>query len=139
MTGADVFEALGALVGRWSGVADDGHVLHVAYSLHARNSVLMEHWQLKTSDALTLYHMDGLNLMATHYCPLCNQPRLDLVDAQDSHFQFAFVSATNLANLELEHQHSFEIKLVDQENFWRSESYLAADIMHTYPVTYRRE
>jgi hypothetical protein len=127
------------LVGRWSGVAEDGQVLGVNFSLHAHNSVLMEHWQLRTTDALTLYHMDGDCLMATHYCPLCNQPRLNLVEVQASHFRFAFVSATNLSRIEADHQHSFEIKLIDRTHFWRSESYVEDGLIRAYPVNYARE
>jgi hypothetical protein len=89
MTGAEVFEALHGLVGRWRGAGEDGHILRVTYSLHTNNSVLVEHWHLNTTDALTLYHMDGHRLIASHYCPLCNQPRLDLAEVQDAHFRFA--------------------------------------------------
>jgi hypothetical protein len=132
------FESLTALVGQWAGKAPDGRTLHVAYSLHAHNSVLMEHWHLRSADALTLYHLDDGQLMATHYCPLCNQPRLNLTAVQGTQFRFACVSATNLKSAAAEHQHEFEIKLIDQKHFWRSESYIADGVVATEAVTYVR-
>ena len=133
------FESLTSLVGHWTGTASDGHQLRVDYFLHADDSVLMEHWHLRSTDALTLYHLDGEQLMATHYCPLCNQPRLNLVEVQGGKLRFAYVSATNLQSTSDEHQHSFELKLIDCQNFWRSESYLAAGNLMTEALTYVRD
>jgi hypothetical protein len=139
MTHFSYFNTLVSLTGHWTGKAQDGQMLRVAYSLHANNSVLMEHWQLRNTDALTLYHLDNDKLMATHYCPLCNQPRLDLVDVQDAMLRFACVSVTNLRSSFEEHQHAFEIKLIDQAHFWRSESYIAAGALTTQALTYVRD
>jgi hypothetical protein len=134
----DHFKSLTSLTGHWIGQAADKQTLRVQYSLHADGSVLMEHWQLRQADALTLYHLDGDTLMATHYCPLCNQPRLNLVQMIDSHFEFAFIGATNLKNIDVEHQHAFEIKLIDETHFWRSESYIAAGLVTTEGITFLR-
>jgi hypothetical protein len=133
------FQALKSLVGHWSGVSLAARELSVTYSLHAKGSVLMEHWRLsETTDALTLYHMDGDVLMATHYCPLCNQPRLNLAYDRDGELGFEFVSATNLADLSHGHQHSFQIRLIDDASFWRSETYVGAGGFHE-AVSYRRD
>ncbi len=113
------------LVGNWQGVSPAGRTLTVSYTLHAKDSVLMEHWKLsETIDALTLYHMDADLLMATHYCPLCNQPRLNLIARTHVEIGFEFVSATNLADVSHGHQHSFQIRLIGEETFWRSETYV---------------
>jgi hypothetical protein len=139
MTNADYFLSLASLKGRWIGVADDGRALRVQYSLHANASVLMEQWEFRGTDALTLYHLDSEKLMATHYCPLCNQPRLDLIEVEGACFRFSCVSATNLINLSDEHQHAFEIELIDQKQFWRSESYITAGIVTSEAITYTRD
>jgi hypothetical protein len=118
---------LKTLVGEWQGVTGSGRTLTVTYSLHAKASVLMEHWQLnQTTDALTLYHMDGAVLMATHYCPLSNQPRLNLSARTDDEIGFEFVSATNLIDASHGYQHSSQIRFIDGSTFWRSESYAGA-------------
>jgi hypothetical protein len=137
---AEVFESLKSLVGSWEGKTDNGRVLKVTYTLHAKDSVLMEAWVLgPTSDALTLYHMDADVLMATHYCPLCNQPRLLLSSAQPPEtFVFEFCSATNLPNLSMAHQHRFEVSLLGPSSFWRSETYVTGDTTESEGVTYYR-
>ena len=99
----------------------------------------MENWQFRGTDALTLYHLDNETLMATHYCPLCNQPRLDLTEAHGRYFRFSCVSATNLVSRDMEHQHAFEIELIDQSHFWHSESYLEAGTVTTEAITYTRD
>jgi hypothetical protein len=139
MTNADYFLSLASLAGQWTGLADDGQTLRVTYSLHANSSVLMEQWQFRGTDALTLYHLDNATLMATHYCPLCNQPRLDLTEVAGGRFRFSCVSATNLSSLDSEHQHAFEIELIDQTHFWRSESYIAAGAITTEAIMYARD
>ena len=139
MTNADHFSSLGSLVGKWTGVGDDGQTLRVKYSLHANESVLMEQWQFRGTDALTLYHLDNETLMATHYCPLCNQPRLDLAEVRGGRLRFSCVSATNLTSRDMEHQHAFEIELIDQAHFWRSESYIAVGNITTEAITYTRD
>jgi hypothetical protein len=119
------FDALQSLVGQWTSTTPAGRELMVTYTLHAKASVLMEHWHIsEISDALTLYHMDGDILMATHYCPLCNQPRLNLAYDKGGELGFEFVSATNLGDMKDAHQHSFQIRLINDQTFWRSETYV---------------
>jgi hypothetical protein len=133
------FAKLASLAGQWGGITPTGKELTVTYTRHAMASVLMEHWQLNaTTDALTLYHMDGDVLMATHYCPYCNQPRLNLAYNHEGEFGFEFVSATNLASLEDTHQHSFQIRLIDDQTFWRCETYVGGAGGFQEAVTYAR-
>ena len=137
---AEVFEALKSLVGCWEGVTDKGRVIKVTYTLHANDSVLMEAWTLgPRSNALTLYHMDSASLMATHYFPLRNQPRLLLSRVKSPEtFAFEFCSATNLPNLNVAHQQSFEVNLLGPESFWRSETYIEGGTSESEGVTYHR-
>jgi hypothetical protein len=137
---AEVFQALKTLVGYWEGTTEKGRVIKVSYSLHANESVLLEAWTLGPgSDALTLYHMDLAALMATHYCPLCNQPRLLLSRVEHTKtFVFEFYSATNFPNLSAAHQHSFELSLLSPGSFWRSETYVEGGAAESEGVTYYR-
>ena len=137
---AEVFEALKSLVGSWHGKTDKGRVIKFTYTLHAKGSVLMEAWTLgSTSDALTLYHMDSSSLMATHYCPLCNQPKLLLSQVKSPRtFAFEFSFATNLPNPEAVHQQSFEVRLLGSDSFWRGEVYVEAGVYEAEGVTYHR-
>jgi hypothetical protein len=120
------FAQLQTLVGEWEGKTEKGRALKVSYRLTANNTVLIETWTLgPTRESLTLYHMDSESLLATHYCPVGNQPRLRFKEGGSaSLFAFEFVSATNLPKPEAAHQHRFEMELLDANSFARSETYL---------------
>lgn len=120
------FAQLQTLVGEWEGKTEKGRALKVSYRLTANNTVLIETWTLgPTRESLTLYHMDNESLIATHYCPVGNQPRLRFKEGGSaSVFVFEFVSATNLPKPEAAHQHRFEMELLQPNSFARSETYL---------------
>ena len=120
------FAQLQTLVGEWEGKTEKGRALKVSYRLTANNTVLVETWTLgPTRESLTLYHMDNESLIATHYCPVGNQPRLRFKEGGSaSVFVFEFVSATNLPKTEAAHQHRFEMELLQPNSFARSETYL---------------
>ncbi len=76
---------------------------------------------------MTLYHLDGDSLLATHYCPQGNQPRLKLSPVSTpNQLSFHFLDATNLSDMGDSHQHSlgFEIKK-SSDRLLRKESYLS--------------
>jgi hypothetical protein len=135
-----VFAKLQTLVGEWEGKTEAGRVLKVSYRLTANNSVLVETWTLGPKrESLTLYHLDNENLIATHYCALGNQPRLQLKEGGSaSVFTFEFVSATNLPKPELAHQHRFEMELLQPNSFARSETYMENGAAETERVVYSR-
>lgn len=141
MSAPQVFDTFKSLVGSWAGTSDAGRVVRVTYSLHAKGSVLMEAWHLgPTSDALTLYRIDLDDLVATHYCPLGNQPRLILADpAATGEYVFEFHSAENVPDLGAAHQHAFALRLLGPDSFWRSETYTEGADSHTEAITYYRE
>ncbi len=93
--------------------------------LTAAGSVLVETWTLSPArESMTLYHMDDQTLIATHYCPIGNQPTLQLKTIDGTRFAFEFRSATNLPNNKTAHQHLFEIELISKNKYRRSETYL---------------
>jgi hypothetical protein len=136
---AEAFERLGSLAGSWTGVFANGGSHEVSYRLIAGGTVLVENWQLAPGrEALTLYHLDGDALIATHYCPAGNQPTLRWTPSPDDRFVFDFVSATNLATESENHQHRFELRLLGPDSFWRSETYLENGVEDVEAVTYAR-
>jgi hypothetical protein len=123
---AEALQRLGALVGDWRGTLPDGRTHRVNYRWTAGNSVLVETWTLGAGrESLTIYHRDGDELLATHYCPQASHPRLRLVEQQDDRLSFAFVDGANLQDSERHHQHAFWLRLVDADTFERSETYVA--------------
>ncbi|WP_026802541.1 hypothetical protein [Arenimonas oryziterrae] len=144
----DAFGSLTQLVGRWEGKFADGRVHSVSYRLTAGGTVLVETWTLgKDRESMTLYHLDGDRLLATHYCPQGNQPRLVLIDDGDPEtLSFTFVDGTNLQVPGRSHQHDFWIRRTGETTYQRSETYVdnggdaAAERAATpdAPVTYTR-
>jgi hypothetical protein len=135
-----VFAQLQTLVGEWEGKTEAGRLLKISYRLTANNTVLIETWTLGPQrESLTLYHMDNESLIATHYCPIGNQPRLRLKEGGSaSRFIFEFVSATNLAKPETAHQHQFEIEILQPNSVARSETYMENGKPGTERVVYSR-
>jgi hypothetical protein len=136
---SQIFERLKTLAGNWEARRPDGTVVKVVNKLTAANTVLVETWTMSpTRESMTLYHMDDKTLIATHYCPLGNQPTLQLTHVSGSVFTFEFRSATNLPDRNVEHEHAFEIELLDKDSFRRKEIYLANGNPVTTGLTFTR-
>jgi hypothetical protein len=120
------FKELSALVGDWEGVYSSGSPHRVSYKLTANGTVLVETWTMSpTRESMTIYALDGDRLLATHYCPQGNQPRLALVEKDGSgKYRFKFLDGTNLQDQNGSHQHAFWIKLDLPKLFSRSETYI---------------
>lgn len=124
-----IFDTLQGLVGDWQGIDEEGHKALVTYSMTANNTALVEGWTFHNDmEALTIYHMDGSILMAMHYCPIGNQPRLDLKEqCEDGTLMFECVSATHLKSFKDPHEHAFNLKINQDGSFYRNETYVEDD------------
>jgi hypothetical protein len=119
---ATAFQKLSGLVGTWRNAERPDSPLRVRFSLTAGGTVLVESWERGTAPhSLTLYHRDGKRLIATHYCPQGNQPRLALQPG-GTQLRFAFIDATDLAPRE-SHLRDLAFDLGDPERPVRRESY----------------
>jgi len=77
-----------------------------------------------TRTSMTVYHMDGATLVATHYCPQGNQPRLRYhPELSGQRLEFRFRDATNLPDADAAHQHAFWID-INAGGFARNETYV---------------
>jgi hypothetical protein len=105
---AAIFTQLKSLVGVWEKEDSKSSGFNISFELTANDTTLIETWNHKgRKHSLTLYHLNGNNLMATHYCPQGNQPRLHLSnDSTPEEISFSYFDATNLENLDDSHQHS---------------------------------
>ncbi len=119
------FARLRALVGDWEATTEKGATIRVSYRLVSNESVLVETFRTPSGkETLTLLHLDGARLVATHYCAQKNQPRLALRSTQDERrFEFAFFDATNLADPRASHLVKLGIALVDADHFDDTETY----------------
>ena len=140
------FADLASLAGEWEGTYANGRSHRVSFALTAGDSVIVETWTMSpTRQSLTLYALDGDRLLATHYCPQGNQPRLVLTERDtDDSYRFAFLDGTNLQDPNGSHQHALEIAIDSAQSFSRSETYVSNNPMADVPaevgerVHYRR-
>ena len=107
---AEALERLKALEGTWRGpVSGEGEaeaeataveeVVH-EFRVAAAGTVVMETMSPGgEGEMINMYHLDGDDLVLTHYCAGGNQPRmrLDLAASDDDRLVFDFDGGTNLA------------------------------------------
>ena len=137
---AAVFPEIAALVGRWEGTNEEGNPVAIEYSLTANDTAVVEKWFFHNGmQALTIYHPDGGQMMATHYCPIGNQPRLDLKRRKpDGTLEFEYVSATNLPDIDHAHEHAFDLQIIDANTIHRNETYRSDGELESNGTTFKR-
>jgi hypothetical protein len=100
---ATAFDTVKALAGTWRPADKPASPLRIRFATTAGGTTVTEEWLRGAAPhSLTVYHRDGATLVATHYCPQGNQPRLALVPAAaagtaaGAPVGFAFRDATDL-------------------------------------------
>jgi hypothetical protein len=89
------FGKIAALAGEWR--VQERPSLRIVFEPTAGGSVIVERWMVgERMHSLTVYHLDGERLVATHYCPQGNQPRMVASAAGAAGVRFAFLDATDL-------------------------------------------
>lgn len=122
---ASSFGALKSLVGVWRVAAKPASTLRIRFYPTAGGTVLVESWERGGQPySLTLYHRDGAALIATHYCPQGNQPRLVMVPGRSAHdIRFVFRDATDIDAKHEAYLVSLAFDLSDLDMPIRRESY----------------
>lgn len=125
-TAQAVFDRLATLVGTWRGEFPGGRSHVITYRLTAGGTVLTETWTLSaTRESMTVYAVDGDRLLATHYCPQGNQPRLAFARVdEDGRYRFAFADGTNLHRPGHDHLDRFWFSFEGPARFVRAEHYV---------------
>ncbi|RJF90763.1 hypothetical protein D3876_11235 [Sphingomonas cavernae] len=139
-SGQAAFDRLKALVGNWKGQASNGRGPDVTFRLIAAGSVLVEDWTTASGrQSMTVFHMDGDALIATHYCPLGNQPRMALTPiSEPTRFAFDFRDATNLRDPADAHQHGVVIEFGHPDSMTWTETYVAKGVPETTRIDFVR-
>ena len=124
-----VFEQLKSLAGTWHGELEGegeaaaeaeqvGEVVH-EFRVSAAGTVVMETMGPGTEhEMINMYHVDGDDLVVTHYCAGGNQPlmRLNRESSTSETLVFDFAGGTNLDPAVDAHIHSAKITLLDDGN-----------------------
>lgn len=114
------FDRLKALAGTWVGTAGHGEEkfpTEVSYRVTAGGNTIIETLFAGTEhEMITMYHMDGGELVLTHYCVMGNQPKMRLVASEDPNtLAFDFAGGSNITPAG-QHMHSAKITLVDADH-----------------------
>jgi len=137
LTAQQVFDQLKGMNGTWQGQPEGegveaeaeaeahGPVTH-EIQVSAAGTVVMETMAPGTEhEMINMYHLDGDNLLLTHYCAGGNQPqmRLDLDQSTADSLVFEFIGGTNLDPATDHYIGSARIEIVDTdhiESIWGS-------------------
>jgi len=116
------FEQLKALDGTWEGEAQlegsepEAETTTHTFRVSSAGSVVMETMAPGTEhEMINMYHLDGDDLVVTHYCASGNQPRMRLAEVTDDGrtLRFAFDGGSNLDPATDGHIHEASLTLVD--------------------------
>jgi hypothetical protein len=121
-TNAQRFEALKKLAGDWVAVGKDGKPTDQVISsfrITSAGTALQETIMPGTEkEMVTLYHLDGDDLVLTHYCMLGNQPHMRAEPGGDvNSITFKFTGATNLKSTDEHHMNEVTFTLDGGDHF----------------------
>jgi hypothetical protein len=119
---AQRFEALKNLAGDWVAVGEDGKptdkVISSIRVTSAGSAIQETLFPGSDHEMVNMYHVDGADLILTHYCALGNQPRLRAEPGKDvNKIVFKFVSATNLKSNDDHHINQATFTLDGTDHF----------------------
>ncbi|MBX3411680.1 MAG: hypothetical protein KF708_03090 [Pirellulales bacterium] len=116
------FEKLKTLVGTWVVADEEGHPTDQVVSvirLTAGGSALHETlFPGQDQEMISVYTVDGSDIVMTHYCVLGNQPQMKArAKTPSDTLNFEFVGGTNLDPQKDMHMHAAVLKFVDNDHF----------------------
>ena len=107
---AAAFEKLKSLKGDWVDTSGDNHQkpgTKVTYRVVANGSAVIETlFPGQDHEMVTVYHLDGPDLLLTHFCAARNQPRMKAVAISPDLIEFDFTGGSNLNPAKDPHMHS---------------------------------
>jgi hypothetical protein len=114
-------ERLKALAGTWVAVDDKGQptaqVVSVIKVTAAGSAVHETIFPGTGHEMVSVYHLDGPDLVITHYCAAGNQPRMKLDPAGPANrLDFKFAGGTNLDPAKDMHMHEGSITILDADH-----------------------
>ncbi|MET0390358.1 MAG: hypothetical protein ABW321_30580 [Polyangiales bacterium] len=124
-TASAAYAKLMTLAGAWNARSTKGASIRVSLRTISNDSALVETYVTASGkETLTIFHLDGERLLATHYCGQGNQPRLALDRASEpGHLVFRFIDATNLAVRTDSHLVQLDFVFTEAGKFDMTETY----------------
>ena len=111
--------------GRWE--VEEIDSLQIVFEKTAKGHTMIERWETASGlHSMTVYHLDDDLIIATHYCPQGNQPRLQAGSGTLGHIDFDFRDVTDLDEGE-SHAHTLSFTKNSDGSLRRSETYMSGD------------
>lgn len=138
------FEKLKSLAGEWEGKTVEGGKelpTTTSFRLVSDGSALMNVLAVGTPhEMVTMFHMDGSDLLATHYCAAHNQPRFRCVSSPEPNIvAFEFKDATNLSGPAAPHMVRVKFTLLDPNHHVEDWTFLANGQTNTRRLDFHRK
>jgi len=135
------FDRLKALEGSWidvDGIFGTKGAVAVTYKVSSGGHSVVETFPVGTpSEMVTVYHLDGNDLVLTHYCTSNTQPRMKSAGLQGNVVSFNFAGGTNIDPAKTSHMHSAKIEFVSADEIrgtWENWEHGKADHSATFRV-----
>jgi hypothetical protein len=118
---ADGLARLKKLAGTWVATDASGkptdNVVSVFKVTSAGSTVTETLFPGQPQEMLSIYHLDGKNLVMTHYCALGNQPRMKAdPHSPTNELVFKFDGGTNFDPAKDMHMHEGTLKFIDDDH-----------------------
>lgn len=121
--GPAAFALLKTLEGTWTASDASGRQSRTSFKVSAGGTVLLEEYENPALPAgghmMTAYHLDGGDLVLTHYCIAGNQPTLRAAryDSAAKEVQFEFERATSMTAPDAGHMRRARYRVIDRDTF----------------------
>jgi hypothetical protein len=107
-----------SMVGTWQGKSPAGETSEVTYRLAAGGTAVMADMHMAGDDMMSMYYVNGDDLLMTHFCPTNNQPRMKAIISADLNtVSFDFMDATNLRGPNAGHMHRAVFLFSDADHY----------------------
>jgi hypothetical protein len=118
-TAADAFAKLKALEGDWidvDGIFGEKGKVAVTYRVTGAGSAVVETFPAGTPhEMVTVYHLDGRQVVLTHYCTSNTQPKMTSNGLKGNTLQFEFAGGANIDPAKTSHMHSATIEFLSAD------------------------
>ena len=137
----NALEKLKKLSGTWVATDKDGkptsEVVSVFRVTSAGSAVHETIFPGTDHEMVSVYHLDGKDLVMTHYCALGNQPRMKLdAKSQPSKLLFQFAGGSNIDPAKDMHMHEGSITIVDDDHIeWTWQGYTNSKVAEGHKVS----
>jgi len=127
------FERMKSLEGTWTGKAywDEGGQkgqgdTAIVYKVTAGGNTVLETISPGTPhEMMTMYYVDGADVVLTHYCMAGNQPRMKLTSQDGDVFTFEYAGGTNVTTGGM-HMHGLKLSFLGPDHIKGTWSSMAA-------------